>query len=234
MNCGFRIADWGASPILRVGAILPNKANLARQAAGPGPQRANVRNKANSAAQPIVRNKADSPGGAVVQTNPISGGWAAMGRAAAPNKANCAEAKRTGKYLVEKELWRIEHAGGLGETKPIFTRGEGSVGRAPPYMWAQLRQTNPVRAWGAGAGGTKSAKQSQTQAGWSIWGMVRPEGQSCEWGMPLTEVHTIHCAFEIALRVRRESGDHRETVPSARPVGRAERTACPGGGTSGD
>ncbi len=26
---------------------------------------------------------------------------------------------RMGKYLVEKELWRIEHAGGLGETKPI-------------------------------------------------------------------------------------------------------------------
>jgi valine--pyruvate aminotransferase len=55
-----------------------------------------------------------------------------------------------------------------------------------------------------------------------------------KWGMHLTEVHTIYCAFEVALRFRRESGAHKETVPSARPVGQAEKTACRGDGTSGD
>ena len=106
-------------------------------------------------------------------------------------------------------------------------------------------------AWGTAAVEGDRAKQSQfgpgcpeTDAGRQTWGPCRGRlrktdpilrrGLSCEWGMYLTEVHTIGCAFEVALRLRRESGDHRETVPSARPAGRAEKTACPDDGTSGD
>jgi hypothetical protein len=39
------------------------------------------------------------------------------------------------------------------ETKPICTRGEESVGQAPPYKRAQLRQTNPIRPGRAGQTG---------------------------------------------------------------------------------
>jgi hypothetical protein len=39
------------------------------------------------------------------------------------------------------------------ETNPICTRAEESVGQAPPYKGAQLRQTNPISPAGTGPGG---------------------------------------------------------------------------------
>jgi len=49
------------------------------------------------------------------ETNPI---W----RRNVRNKPNSAAAAGRGKYLVEKDLWRIEHAEGLRKTKPISAR----------------------------------------------------------------------------------------------------------------
>jgi len=56
---------------------------------------------------PFVRNKANfGPPG---RHGPVDGA----------KQSQLRRRDTTGKCLVEKELWRIEHAGGVGETKPI-------------------------------------------------------------------------------------------------------------------
>ncbi len=45
----------------------------------------------------------------------------------------------------------LSRGDGSCKTNPICTRPEESVGQAPPYLWMQLRQTNPIRpGWQAG------------------------------------------------------------------------------------
>jgi hypothetical protein len=143
----------------------------------------------------IVRHRLDAP---LRETNPVSaqlGRWAGPPRQTNPIPADptagagpvcdIASMPRLGKqsqfrrgdrmdkYLREKELWRIEHAQGLPETKPIFAELGRRAG--PP------RQTNPIPAdptVGAGqvcdiASMPRFGKQSQTKASWGIWGTGR-------------------------------------------------------------
>ncbi len=101
---------------------------------------------------------------------------------------------RTDKYWADKELWRIEHAPGPGETKPILRLwiadfglrigdrpalraiplycGERNVRNKPnfhpPYQWMQLRQTNPIQpCWQAGraSGGAILRNKADFQRG---------------------------------------------------------------------
>ncbi len=84
------------------------------------------------------RAKRSQFGGKSCETNPI-------GRANRVKQSQFCPSDRTGKYFAEKDLWRIEHAGDLGKTKPI---------RAPAAL-GKDRQGWPCR------GGTELYKQTQ-------------------------------------------------------------------------
>ncbi len=141
--------------VSRVKRIVQNEANLGRGGAcrakrsqSPGRTWGQTPYGVTTNPGPSAPNKANL-GRPAAQTNPI------RGRAITPNKANLpprasrtvAGAKRakqsqfrrsgrTGKYLVEKELWRIEHAQDLRKTKPMCpgptARGAGPGPEMPP------------------------------------------------------------------------------------------------------
>jgi len=90
----------------------PDKRGLGRLSAGPS-------------LGPIAPNKANLP---TRQTGGPAAGTFVTGDKRA-KQSQFRRRGRTGKYFVEKELWRIEHAGGLGETKPISARTALAEGR---------------------------------------------------------------------------------------------------------
>jgi hypothetical protein len=96
------------------------------------------------------------------------------------------------------------------ETNPICTRGEESVGQAPPCTWAGLRQTNPIRPGrqaGRGAGRRRCAKQTQFgPAGRRAGSTRRENGRNepnfgCGAGVGMTE-RTKQSQFAPADRNR--------------------------------
>ena len=116
-------------------SAVPNKANSTDPRRGPGDE--NAQNKPNWP-EGVLRHRLDAP---LRETKPICRRprEGAGGRGFMQNKANRRDHRakqsqfrqsgRMGKCLVEKKLWRIEHAGDLGETKPISARTAMARGR---------------------------------------------------------------------------------------------------------
>ncbi len=121
------------------------------------------------------------------------------------NKPNSGNGKEKGKCFAGKELWLIVHQTDLGKTKPISPDGTRPVGspaelplghEAPnepnlrPMGRQDAVQTKPIRlrivpnepnSRECGADRiAKSAKRSQTWAGWGIWGTARERSLLCE------------------------------------------------------
>jgi hypothetical protein len=149
----------------------------------------------HSSPKRVVRNEANLPG--ALQEGARAAKVAHAG-AAGPRRVKQSQFRRSGrigKYLVEKELWRIEHARDLRKTKPISSRRTRTAGRwqgsgrnlscktKPICLGSAARgtagtgctnkanwpRTDWKRRWAgapnAAAGGDKRAKRSQFPPG---------------------------------------------------------------------
>jgi hypothetical protein len=138
--------------------------------------------KTNPIRRPPHRGRRDES----CETNPI-------GRANSAKQSQFCPSGRTGKYFVEKYLWRIEHAGDLGKTKPIRAPAALGKGRQGcPRRWRdRVVQTKPIcpgptgRAAGPGPEmlprtGTSVQNEANFRPGptQSIWNTPRYAGRT--------------------------------------------------------